>query len=229
MGGTSLKQVKLDGAYLAADLVTDRIFKNLACAGKLRVTEHIEPLGAAFRLADESAVLVVNALTDGNHDDIILFKFCSQVREEFFDRERTLLKVDEVRYIRVRQVSQNSSGSKPAGVSAHHLDDDDALCVIYAHLLLKFGEYGSDVFGCRSESRTVIDAHQVVIDRLGTTHYLDIINAVVRTIFGKLGNRVHRIVAADIDKVTDIMLMEYLNDLPVLAVVLRDIVQLETA
>ena len=229
MGGTSLEQVKFNGAYLAADLVANRIFKNLACAGKLRMAEHIESLGAADRLADEGPVLVVNALADSNHDDVILFKFCPQVGEEFLDGERTLLKVDEVRHVRVRQVSQNGSGSKPACMSAHHLDDDDALGVIYAHLLLKFCKYSSDVLGCGSESRTVIDAHQVVIDRLRTSHDLDIINAVVRTIFGKLGNRIHGIVAADINKITDVMLMEYLNDLSVLAVVLSDIVQLETA
>ena len=85
-------------------------------------------------------------------------------------------------------------------------------------VLPDLGAGGGDVLGGRGEAGAVVGAVQVVVNGLGYAHDAALIAHLLH-ILGDLVAGVHGVVAAVVEEVADIVLLEYLQDAPVIGVI----------
>ena len=112
----------------------------------------------------------------------------------------------------VAALGEGGAGGDPAGGAAHHFDDGNEVAL--AHRLVVAGDFldgGGDVFDRAGVAGRVVGDGEVVIDRLRHADDAEL----VALLLGELGNLVCgvlRVVAADVEKVADVVRLEDLED-----------------
>src|SRR5699024_1226922 len=113
-------------------------------------------------------------------------------------------------------IGQSSSGGQPAGMTAHALDDGDHAGVVHLAVTADFHEGSGNVLGSGSKAGAVVGTGQVVVDGLGHAHDTALIANPVH-VLGNLVAGIHGVVAAVVEEVTDVVLLEDLQDLLVVS------------
>ena len=229
MACTALQEIQLDVAHLAADVRADRVLQHLAGAGRDGVAEGVLRLVTIGIVTDHLAAAVTDTLTDGDDDILADCELTPEIGDEVVEIERTLLKIDEIRNVAVCALGEGCSRRQPAGIPAHHLDDDDVRCIVYLELSLQLGDGGRDILRGGAEAWAVIDAVEVVIDGFRCADHDDVRNMMLLNIIRELPDGIHRVVAADIDEIADLVLLEDADERLELRRILCRILQLETA
>ena len=173
--------------------------------------------GGGLGLGDEGAVGVVDALGHGHHAVALLLINTLHVSQESVHVEVHLRQVHQIGTGAVSG-SQSGSTGQPAGVTAHDLDDADHAGVIHAGILIDFHAAGGNVLGSGGKAGAVVGAVQVIVDGLGHAHHAALIANLLH-ILGDLVAGVHGVVAAVVEEIADIVLLEDLQDALVIGVV----------
>jgi hypothetical protein len=111
----------------------------------------------------------------------------------------------------VAALGQRGARGDPAGAAAHGLDDRDQVAL--AHRLVVAGDLphgGGEVFDHAAVAGAVVGAGQVVVDRLRDADDAQLI-ALLLGQLGDLVGRVLGVVAADVEKVPDVVGLEHLE------------------
>ena len=103
-------------------------------------------------------------------------------------------------------------------VTAHALDHGDLALVVHGGVAVDLHDGGGDVLGRGREARAVVGAVQVVVDGLGNAHHAALI-AVLQHELADLVAGVHAVVAAVVEEVAHVVLLEDLQDALVVGVV----------
>ena len=104
----------------------------------------------------------------------------------------------------------------------------DHASVIDVGVLPDLGAGGGDILGGRGEAGAVVCAVQVVINCLGHAHDAALI-AYLLHILRNLIAGIHRVIAAIVEEVADVVLLENLKDPLVISVILVGVSQLVAA
>ena len=169
----------------------------------------------------------MDALGNSNDYVVVLLPDCGDIFQELVHVEVNLRQVNQVSRI-TGDSSQRSSASQPACVTAHDLDDGYLTLVVYVGILVNLSDGGSDILCCGSEARAMVGAEQVVVDGLRDTHDTAVIANLLH-ILGNLVTGVHGVVAAVVEEVTNVVLLEDLEDALVIGIVNVRICDLVTA
>ena len=137
----------------------------------------------------------MNALGHGHDAVLLLVVDALHISQEGIHIEVPLGEVNEVGTVALH-AGQSGSGSQPAGAAPHNLHHGDS----------------------GSEAGAVIGTGQVVIDGLGHAHDPALIADLVH-ILGNFVAGVHGVVAAVVEEVTDVVLLEDLQDALIIGVV----------
>lgn len=105
---------------------------------------------------------------------------------------------------------QRRRSGQPARVPPHDLHDGHRTGIIHARIPDDFLHGGGDELGRRAEARGMVGLGQVVVDRFGHPGDLDVL-ALLGKVARELGHRVHRIVPADVEEITDLILVQRLQ------------------
>ena len=117
MAGTALQRRKLDSAGLAAQADADQVRQIAArTAQDGLVTEGIQLACRGDQIAQENAVLVLDALADRDNNIVALFFQLGHALEERLLVKGALGQQDQVWAVAVRTGSQTGGSSQPAGV-----------------------------------------------------------------------------------------------------------------
>ena len=121
-------------------------------------------------------------------------------------------------------------GGDPAGVAAHHLEDEDLGRGLghRLHVEARLAHAGGHVLGHRAEARAVVGDRQVVVDRLGHVHgdeRIAHLGGDARDLEAGVGG----IVAAVVEEVADVVRLEHLDQALVLVAALLDALELVAA
>ena len=173
--------------------------------------------GRGLGLRDEGAVSIVDTLGNGHHAVALFLIDAVHVSQELIHVEVHLGEVHQVGTCAVSG-SQSGSASQPAGVTAHDLHDADHAGVIDAGVLIDLHAGGGDVLGGGGEAGAVVGAEQVVVNGLGHAHHAAVITNLLH-ILGDLVAGVHGVITAVIEEVTDVILLEDLQNALVIRVI----------
>src|SRR5699024_3918613 len=110
----------------------------------------------------------------------------------------------------------------------HGLDNGYSPCIVYGGVAIYFGAGSSYVLCSRTVSRTVVSTVKVVVYRLRYSHNPAFI-ILGHQIFGNLIAGIHRVIAAVIEKIPDIILFKNLKKAPVISIILFGILEFITA
>ena len=216
MGSAALQQAQLNGPDLdAAQGSLHHIRQTGSQAAQLGMAEAVGAAG--LRLGNEGAVGIVDALGNGNQAVLLLAVDPLHIGNKRIHIEVHLGQVDQIRAVAL-DARQSGSGGQPAGVTAHALHDGDHAGVVHLAVTADLHEGGGDILGCGSKAGAVIGAGQVVVDGLGHAHDPALI-AHLGHVLGDLVAGVHGVVAAVIEEVAHIVLLENLQDPLVVGVV----------
>ena len=213
MAGTALQRRKLDSAGLAAQTDADQVRQIAARAAQDGlVTEGIQLTCRGDQVAQENAVLVLDALADRDNNIVALFFQLGHALEERLLVKGALGQQDQVWAVAVRTGSQTGGSSQPAGVAAHDLGHRHAAQVVDAGIADDLLQDRGDVLRRAAVAGGVVGQHQVIVNGLGHADKADL--AVDGLAVGaQLGDRVHRVVAADVKHRADVVLPEQLKQL----------------
>ena len=159
----------------------------------------------------------MNALGHGHDAVLLLVVDALHVSQEGIHVEVPLGEVNEVGTVALH-AGQSGSGSQPAGVTAHALDDGHHAGVVHMAVTGDFHDGGGNILGSGSEAGAMIGTGQVVVDGLGHAHDPALIADLVH-ILGNFVAGVHGVVAAVVEEVTDVVLLEDLQDALIIGVV----------
>ena len=123
---------------------------------------------------------------------------------------------------------QRRGGSQPTGVAAHDLHHHDHACVINAGVLIDLHHRSGNIFSGRGVTGAVVSAEQVVVNGLGYAHYAALIADGLHIVIDLVAG-IHRVVAAVIEEVTNVMLLKHLKDTLIIGVIHLGIGNLITA
>ena len=206
MSRATLGQVQLHRAHLAADFGLHGLLQRLGGARQILVPECIHR-AALRRCAHKGAVGQLNALGDRDHHVGVAGKSLPQVCEERLVGESPLGQIDEIGLVTCHEAAERSGGGQPARVPSHDLHDghggDGVDRGIPQDLLHGHG----NILGRRAEAGGVVGAHKVVVNGLGHTHDPHGI-APLLGVRRHLGDRIHGVVAADIEEIADVVLFK---------------------
>ena len=225
MRAAALQQAQLDTANLGAGLFLDHGGQESRQTAQLGMAETVG--GRGLGLGDKSAVGVVDTLGNGHHAVALFLIDAIHIGQELLHVEVHLGEVHQIGASAVGG-SQSGSASQPAGVTAHDLHDADHAGVIDPGVLIDLHAGGGDVLGGGGEAGAVVGAEQVVVDGLGHAHHAAVV-AYLLHILGDLVAGVHRVVAAVIEEVTDVILLKNLQNTLVVRVIHVGIRHLVTA
>ena len=159
----------------------------------------------------------MDALGDRDHAVALFLVDALDVGKEFIHIEVTLGQVDEVG-ARTVFGSERGGGSQPAGVAAHDLDDADHTGVVHARVLIDLHAARGDILRGAGVAGAVVGAEEIVVDGLGNAHHAALIADLLH-ILGDLVAGVHGVVAAVVEEIADIMLLEHLENTLIIGVV----------
>ena len=215
VGATALEEGELDAPDLGAGLVLDEVGQLHGQAAQLGVTEAVG--GGGLRLGDEAAVGVVDALGHGHQALAGLVVDIGDVLDELVHVEVHLGQVDQIGAA-AGEVGQSGGAGQPAGVTAHDLDDGHHAGVIDPGVLINLHAGGGDILGRGGEAGAVIGAEQVVVDSLGHAHDATLIAHLLH-VLGDLVAGVHGVVAAVVEEIAHVVLLEDLQNTLIVGVV----------
>ena len=207
---TALGKAEFNRAHLTADTVLNDALKHLARACEILVAENVHSAGLSAG-TDVLAVCKSDTLGYRYENSGMLLESRLNVVNEALLVKYTLGKVYKVGTLAVFCGKSGGSG-KPACISAHDLDDSNRVHSINVDVAYDLADGGSDELGCTAESGSMVGSHKVVVNSLGNTYYAKLVVVGCR-ISRKLENGIHRIIAADIEEISDIVLFEDLKDL----------------
>ena len=213
----TLRNVELNRANLTTKLFLDNGLEHLARTRKVLVSEHVGN-AALLTLANVSAVSKVNTLRDCHNNVGLLTQLCLYVLKELLHREVALGKIQQVGLNTVHHSADGRRSRQPACVSTHDLHNrNGGLCIDRA-VTNDLGHGNGNVLSRRAEAGGVIGAHQVIINGLGNADKAHLI-VVDLGILGELCHRIHRVITADIEEITNVVLAEQREDLLVVILI----------
>ena len=170
-----------------------------------------EAVGAGgLCLGDERTVGIMHALGDRDEALAVALVDVNHVVHEVVHVEVRLGQVDQVGTL-AAQIGKRGGGSQPAGVSAHALDNGNHALVVNVAVAGDFHDRGGDVLRCGGKAGAVIGAEQVVVDGLGNAEHAalvaDLLHVAVDLVAG-----IHRVVAAVIEEIADVVFFENLEN-----------------
>ena len=210
MRAATLHKAEFDTSHLHAVSAVDEIGKLYGKSAELGMTEIVLRFRARKGFDDEYAVLVAD--TFGHAGDTfaaVIVHYSLDVREEFLHGERNFGKVNKVgaqSFI----IGKRRRGGKPARVSSHYLYDSHLTFVVDFGVEVKLHERGRHVLRGAAVSGAVVGAVEVVVDGFRNA---DDVTGVTRfhKIFAYLVAGIHTVVAAVIEEIADIVLLENLE------------------
>ena len=160
-----------------------------------------------------------------SHDAVALaIVDLSDILQELLHVKIHFGQVDQV-WSAAHHSGQSGGGGQPAGMAAHDLHDDHGAGVIDPGVLVQLHAGGGDVLGGAAVAGAVVRAGQVVVDGLG--HPDDVAGvAHLLHVLADLVAGVHGVVAAVVEEVAHVVLLEDLQDAAVVGVVLVRVGQL---
>ena len=168
-----------------------------------------EAIGSGgFSLGDKGAVGIVDTLGHRDHAVTLFFINPLHITEEALHIKVRFGEINQVRAGAIGSGQRGGTG-QPAGVAAHDLNDADHAGIVDPGILINLHAACCDVLGGRGEAGAVIRAEQVIVNGLGDAHDTALIADLLH-ILGDFVAGVHGIVAAVVEKVSDIVLFEYL-------------------
>ena len=114
---------------------------------------------------------------------------------------------DHVHALAVVALGQSGGSGQPAGVAAHDLHHGDVLGAVNGGVTDDLLHHHADVLGSRAVAGGVVGDHQVVVDGLGHAHKADVALDACAVIC-QLADGVHGVVAADVEEVADVQLLQ---------------------
>ena len=216
MCAAALQQIQLDATDLGAGLLLQHLRQNGGQTAQLSMAEAV--IGGYLGLGDEAAVLIVDALGDGD-DTAAFFGIDSlHVLDELGHTEIRFRQINEVGTCAVLRC-QRRRGGQPAGVAAHDLHDHDHAGVIDMGVVIDLHHGRGDVLGRRGIAGAVVGTEEVVIDGLGYAHDPALVAHGLHIGVDFVAG-IHGVVAAVIEEVADVMLLEHLQDPAIVGIVL---------
>ena len=197
----------LDVGLVLDDL--DEIVAEGARAGELDVAVGVDFLGGGRGDGDGRSGGVGDAFGDGDEAAAVFGDAGLDVGDELVDAERALGQVDEVRAGAFVGAGEGGGGGQEAGVAAHDDVDLDArqrrVVEVVAHEGLR------DELGGGSEAGGVVVFAQVVVDGLGDVEAVELVLVLLGRLVDDVGG-LGGVVAADVEEVADVVLLELLED-----------------
>ena len=176
------------------------------------MAEGVDRVDVVGQFADITAVLELDALRHGD-DDAGLFRLhAGDLFHKAVHVERDLGQADHVHALAVLGAGQGGGRGQPAGVAAHDLDDGDIVGAVDRGVADELFHDDADVLGRAAVAGGMVCDHQVVVDRFGHAHKADVA-ADIGAVLGQFADGVHAVVAADVEEVADIQLLEDLEQL----------------
>ena len=210
MRSTSLKNIQFHRSYLAAKLLLNGNFKRLSRTGQIFVTESIGGT-ALSRFSDIAAVGKLNPFRNSYHNVRMLFKRGGNIGKKAVVIEYSFRKIYKIRFCSGHSCKCSGSG-KPSGVTSHDLNDRYSLHGVNRAVADNFLYRSSDILCRRAEAGSMVGTHNIIVYCLWNSHYSDFIIVICR-ISRELGNRIHRIVPTDIEKISYIKRSEEIKKL----------------
>ncbi len=192
--------------------------------------ESIHLIGGIAQLARIAAVRQLESLGHGNdHRTLGLGKKLHLV-EEFVNVEHALRKINGIHAAAVIALGQCSRCGQPAGIASHNLRNHDgrlhrAEGLVVADDLL---DRRCDIFCRRTIAGAMVRDGQIVVDGLWNPHK-QLALAMVFGIVTEHLHRIHRVIAARIEKCIDVMRFHDPEDVLVDILVSLDLRHLEAA
>ena len=215
MGAAALEEGELDAADLGAGLFFHDGGQQRSQTAELGMAEAVGSAGLGFR--DEAAVSVVDTLGDCDYAVALLLIYTGGVGKELVHVEVSLRQVNEVGPA-ADEAGKSGAGREPAGVAAHDLNYDYHARVVDMRVLVDLGAGGGDVLRRAAEAGAVVGVVEVIVDGLGHAHDAAFITALLHeTAYLVAG--VHGVVAAVIEEVAHVILLEYLKNTLVVGVI----------
>ena len=223
MCAAALQQVQLDAADLGAGLLLDHLGQHGSQATQLGVAEAVG--SGHLGLRHKAAVLIVDTLGH-SHDAVALFSvYTLDILNELGHAEVHLGQIDQIGACAVF-TGQGSGSGQPAGMAAHDLHHHDHTGVVHMGIQVYFHHGGGDILGGRAEAGAVVGAEQIVVDGLGYTHDPALVAHGLHVLIDLIAG-IHGVVAAVIEEVADVVLLEHLQDAAIIGIVhlgVRDLV-----
>ena len=210
--GAALQGRKLDAAGLGVQTAGDRVGQKARRAGQGLVAEGIDCVYIIGQLADIAAVLQLDALGHGDDNGGLLLLHPLDLLHKVVHIEGDLRQADHIHALAVLSLGQCGGGGQPAGVAAHDLNDRHILRAVDRGIADDLLHDNANVLGGAAVAGGVVGDHQVVVDRLGHAHKTDVA-ADVCAVVGQLADGVHRVVAADVEEVADVQLLQNVKQL----------------
>ena len=210
MARAALQRRKLDAAGLGVQTACNGVCQKACRAGQSLVAERIHRVDIVGQLADVAAILELDALGHGDDDGRLLLLHPLDLLDEVIHIERNLGQADHVHALAVLGFRQRRGGGQPARIAAHDLDDGHVLRAVDRRVADDLLHHNADVLGRTAVAGGVVGDHQVIVDGLGHAHKADVA-ADVCAVVGQLADGVHRVIAADVEEVADVQLLQNLE------------------
>ncbi len=184
-------------------------------AGQGLVAEGVHRVHIVGQLTDIAAILELDALGHGNDDGRLGLL---HMRSTFSTKWSTL-KGTSGRQIMSTPSQSSALASAAAAVSQPAWRPIISTMVTTARVVDvrvadDFLHHDADVLGGAAVAGGVVGDHQVIVDGLGHAHKADVA-ADVCAVIGQLADGVHRVIAADVEEIADVQLLQNLKQLDV--------------
>ena len=179
-------------------------------------------------VGEEPAARIRGSLGDHDHAVTVLADALSHAIEKFLLLERHFRKEDDVGRFACAAAGEPGGRGDPAGVTTHHFEHEHpgGGARHGGDIERRLARGHRDVLGDRAEARTTIRSGQIVVHGLRYAHTGDGI-AERRAELRHLERGVHRVIAAVVEEVADVVGAEHLDQALILGAVLLDALQLE--
>ena len=204
----ALSKAQLYRAHLTTYTVFHYALEHLSRSCKIFVSKYVHSTGLCA-CANVFTVSKSDSLGYRNKNGGMIFKSVFNVVYKSLFVEDTLGKIYKVGALAVKRCECRRSG-KPSRISAHDLNDSHSIHSIYVYITYDLCDGSSHKLCGTAKSGRMIGSHKIVVYSLRNTYYTKLIIVRCR-ISRKLENGIHRIVAADIEEVSDIILFEDLE------------------
>ena len=207
VGGGTLGDAGLGHAdFHAGDILFDDLTEGIAGTAEFGVAESVG--GGIGR--EVVAVGIDEALGDDDLTEFLSLEDAADVFENLLLVERNLGEEDDVgRIVRViLPLGEGGAGGDPAGGAAHDLDDGDEVALAHGFVVTsEFAHGGGEILDDRAVAGSVVGERKIVVDRLGHADDAELVALRSREL-GNFVGRVLGIVAADVEKVADVVGLE---------------------
>ena len=210
MGSTSLHQIQLNGTHFTSDPAADHFLQYTGTSGNITVTKGINST-ALYAFRDVNTIFIFDSFTDCYKHTVVSLQFTLYILQKTFYRKCRFTKINKIGTFSPIISGKCRSCCQPSCISSHYLHDGHGFGVIYMTVAFQFCKRNSNIFGSRTESRTVIGTYQVIIDRFRSPDHMDVVHSFFSAVSRQLVHRIHRIIAAGVNKVFDIMFAENLH------------------